>query len=752
MEKKELKAVKEWGISEQLVDYAIIERYLRFLTWSGRYEYSSGKFSYQTAADLYKRITDLKLTLANPSYQLKHPLFRKAETTEIIKKTFTTIKLHIDIDSTDPLNVVSGTVRKWPRFVLSPTAIHFMGQVTSNTVVTGGRELIVENFNFNWPQASKEVDRLEITLSNIANPVAKATFICTADSTTFGPFHIPRKSKYFREVEMEIDREDDARTVEPYNTHTHPERPTGLRSQNLTIRKAYARAGVKVEYSDEDNIISTAGAGEGGWTNAELHQAMEDHWSDFANKPQWKLWVFLGEHHANDSYAGIMFDSETTLPGDVTRQGTAVFTESDWLFGATGDFASDNTSPDEAVERELFFTTVHEIGHAFNLAHSWQKTLGAPYGSPWTPPDWAPAMVDNDQGLSWMNYPWRADEDPVDTYCAKWFYDRFTFRFQDSENFFLRHAPEEFVQMGNETWFENHGLADESRVNRALALKMTSRREALEYGEPVFIELRLRNVSDKTIYTHGILDPASGFVQIAITDPDGVKLPFLAPIHIDQCCEPKEIEPGSSIYESVQLTVGKMGFYFKKPGPYRIEACFINYDGSQSSAVTQVWVRPASFDDERALSTLYDGRVARVLYFGGARKMEDVNEKLEWVLKKLSPKHPARAYLANCIAMPLTMNWKTLPRGAQKVSVVKADHSKVERVLAPLMDNLGLLVDSLGHIKAREVTDSYVHSAVKARKKAKALEVKKEALEIFKKRKVVDSVLMQLEDDIKRLK
>lgn len=739
-------------VAELLRDHVIVDAF-RKLTWSGRYEYSSWKkVSYRTASDLTKKMAARRLVQENPAYMLNEPLFREQALAELFPTTFTTIRLHIDIDATDPLDVVSGTVNRWSRFSLASSAAHFIGQVASNTAISGGRSLVVEGFSFTWPRTGKEIDRLEISLTGILNPVARATFFCASDATIFGPYDIPRSSQYFREVEFEIDREDHARTVEPYNTHTHPDRPADLPESNLTIKTAYARAGIKVDYSAEADIIATAGPGEGGWTNAELHQAMEDHWSAFANESQWKLWVFLGEHHANDSYAGIMFDSETPLPGDVTRQGTAVFTESNWLFGATGDFASDNTSPAEAIQRELFFTTVHEIGHAFNLAHSWQKTLAAPYGSPWPPPDWAPAMTDDDQGLSWMNYPWRADEDPVNTYRAKWFYDRFMFRFLDSENLFLRHAPEEFVQMGNETWFVNHGLADESRVNRALSLTIRSLRDSLELGEPVFVELRLKNVSNKAIQAHGLLDPAAGFVQIAVTGPDGTKLPFLAPIHTDRNSAPKTIEPGGAIYESIQLTVGKMGFYFRKPGPYRIEACFTNFDGTQAAAVVQLWVKPASFDDERVISTLYDGRVARVLYFGGARKMEDVNEKLEWVMTKLSPKHPARLYLASCLAMPLAKNWKSLPRGAKKVVLLEPHHARAEKLLAPAMEHPALLADTLGHIRAGEVTDIYARSAAGAGKAALAVEAKRNLLALFRKRKVVEPVLKQLEDELKRLK
>jgi len=754
MQKNQLKIIKDTDveIGEALIPQLAIEKFTKFLRWSGRYEYSSGKTSYAKGIELIKKEYSRRAIALNPVYQLQEPLLWQAEMPTILQKTLTTIKLHIDIDGTNPLDVVSGTVNRWSIYMFNAASGHFIGRVTANTAIAGGRQLVVEDFSFTWPQTTKTIDRLEITLTDIFNPRASATFFCTAENKTYGPYTIPKVSGYFREVEFEIDREDDARTVEPYNTHTHPDRPADLPNQNLTIKKAYARAGIRVDYSDEANIIETTGAGEGGWSNDELHQAMEDHWSAFANEPQWKLWVFLGEHHANAGYAGIMFDSETPEAGDVTRQGTAVFTEADWLFGATGSFASDNSNPADAVERELFFTTVHEIGHAFNLAHSWQKTLAAPYGFPWTPPDWAPAMTDNDQGLSWMNYPWRADTDPVDTYCAKWFYDRFYFRFEDGENLFLRHAPERYVQMGNETWFENHGLADESRINRALSLQIRSRRDALELGEPVFVELRLQNRSKKAVQTHGLLDPASGFVQIAVTAPDGKKLPVLPPIHVDQRCAPVTLNPGASLYQSVQLTAGKMGFHFKKPGAYRIEACYTSQDGTQASAVMQLWVKPASFNDERTVSALFDGRVARVLYFGGARTMNDVTDKLEWVIAKLPAQHPAKTYLASCLAMPFAKEWKSIAPGAKKVKLLEADHERAERTLAPAVKNLELFTDTLGHIKAREVADAYVNSALKVRKAAVAITVKKELLALFKKRSVIEPVIKQMEAELKRLK
>ena len=45
--------------------------------------------------------------------------------------------------------------------------------------------------------------------------------------------------------------------------------------------------------------------------------------------------------------------------------------------------------------RMVFWTAVHEMGHAFNLAHSWQKSLG----TPWIP------LANEPEARSFMNYP-----------------------------------------------------------------------------------------------------------------------------------------------------------------------------------------------------------------------------------------------------------------------------------------------------------------------------------------------------------
>ena len=74
---------------------------------------------------------------------------------------------------------------------------------------------------------------------------------------------------------------------------------------------------------------------------------------------------------------GIMFDDI----GPQQRQGTSIFIDS---------FISDpapagDPAPAAFIDRMRFWTGVHETGHAFNLAHAWQKSLTSGGKGPWLP-------------------------------------------------------------------------------------------------------------------------------------------------------------------------------------------------------------------------------------------------------------------------------------------------------------------------------------------------------------------------------
>ena len=139
--------------------------------------------------------------------------------------------------------------------------------------------------------------------------------------------------------------------MEPVSTLVHPDRPADLPSENLTLESAFGKAGIRITRSaGSGTIVDTTEAGTNNrWNYSELHDSMQLHWDAFANKPQWKMWLFLAELADDDGLGGVMFDGEIDEPGGVDRQGTAIFTKCPHFHTVAGGYIQANPPKEEAA-------------------------------------------------------------------------------------------------------------------------------------------------------------------------------------------------------------------------------------------------------------------------------------------------------------------------------------------------------------------------------------------------------------------
>src|SRR5262249_50832203 len=180
--------------------------------------------------------------------------------------------------------------------------------------------------------------------------------------------------------------------------------PADLPAGTLSIEDVYTRQGIRMTNTGGDDVIPVAEAG-GGAPGARRGRdgAMQgDRATGGGGGPGEgggrggagaAAAGGAGESDQGHGLGGIMFDDM----GAAQRQGCAIFANS---FIADPPPAGD-PNPVAFVERMKFWTACHEIGHTFNLAHSWQKSLGAPYGSPWVP------LVDDNESRTFMSYHYR---------------------------------------------------------------------------------------------------------------------------------------------------------------------------------------------------------------------------------------------------------------------------------------------------------------------------------------------------------
>jgi hypothetical protein len=552
------------------------------------------------------------------------------------------------------------------------------------------------------------------------------------------------QSAYFHPVEFEFDFVEGTTTTTQIDTAAHPNRPATLPAETLTIENVYRRVGFDVSVSTNGGSVPLALAGgDSVWSDTEMHDAMQAYWSRFANVPQWALWVFFAaRHEEGSSLGGIMFDSI----GANHRQGTAIFNDSFISDAPAGDAA-----PAAWVQRMRFWTACHEMGHAFNLAHSWQKSHPPQWGTPWMP------LSNEPEARSFMNYPYNVSGGQTA------FFADFAYRFSDQELLFMRHAPARFVQMGNADWFDDHGFQQAEvspEPSYRLELRVNRPKAIFEFLEPIMVELKLTNVSgEPQVLEQGILGDTDHMTVILKKDgaPARQWLPFA------QYCRKGAkavLNAGESRYEPLFVGAGRNGWDLAEPGMYTLQLAIRLVGEDLVSNELRVRIAPPrGYDEEYIAQDFFSDDVGRVLAFDGSRELDQANDVLRETATKLADRRVAHHALV-ALAKPLARAGKMLAlpdkNGAArmepaaeaggKIKVAKAKPDEARKQLgAALMKEENVAAETLGHIEYRAYVDQYSDWLAAQGDPNAAAKCQSSLLSTLKDRKVADWVLSAIQ-------
>lgn len=517
------------------------------------------------------------------------------------------LEVRVDVDRTRPMKRLSGDF-----YQISGQTVTYFGSfiVDAPTVTVTASQVVVKglgNFTF---AAGAPVVQVTIPRRLIFQPQAPATvqFFSTAGSPG-ATYTCAFESIYFRTARIETDRVSDISTpvFSSYNTGSLP---SGGAARNLSVVGAYGEAGIQMIPSAASNVINISEAGANAqWSNAELHASMQNHFSLWQDQPQWAIWQVAAQlHEMGAGLYGIMFDQQGKQ-----RQGCAVFHNG--IGGETADQL-----------RLQVYTYVHEIGHAFNLLHSWQKQ----YASPPAP--------NRPNSLSWMNYPWNY---PNGGPAAFW--NSFAFQFDNEEVIHMRHGFRNNVIMGGSNFAVGAALgreimADPVRDESGLKLTISTHQKNFGLGEPVVLQLMLNTTDARGRRAHTWLHPNFSMVKIVIRKPSGEVVAY-EPL-IEHLVGPRESILGlnDTIAESAYIGYGKDGLYFEEPGNYRIRACYAALDGSQvMSDIITVRVRYPVTAAESEMADLFIGdEQGTLLYLLGSdhESLRHGNEAFDEILAK----------------------------------------------------------------------------------------------------------------------
>lgn len=570
------------------------------------------------------------------------------------------LELRVDVDRTRPLKrasadfyqVSGGTTTYYGSFVVnSPTVT-----VTDTAVTVKG----LGSFTFS---AGAPVVQITIPRRTIMQPQAPATLqFFTAGGSPGATYTCAFESIYFRTVRIETDRVSDV-TTPVFSSYNTGSLPSGGSARNLSVVGAYAEAGIEMIPTSGSNVINVAEAGAGvKWSNAELHASMQKHFTLWKDLEQWAVWLLAAQlHDMGSGLYGIMFDQQGKQ-----RQGCAVFHAG--IGGTTADKL-----------RLQLYTYVHELGHCFNLLHSWQKQ----YANPPVP--------NRPSSLSWMNYPWNYPNGGAAT-----FWSQFPFQFDNEEVIHLRHAFRNNIIMGGSNFSVGAALgrevmADPVRDESGLALSISTHQSSFALGEPVVLQIALGATDSRGRRVHTWLHPNCGMVKVVIRKPSGEVVAY-EPL-IDHLVAGREsiIRRDDLVRDSAYIGFGKDGFYFDQPGHYRIRAAYAALDGSEvMSDIITVRVRYPVTAAEESLADLFMGdEQGTLLYLLGSddESLKSGNAAFDEVLEKHA-KHPMANYARLVKGVNAARDFKTVAEeNENRVMVRQAQLDESAKLLSAAADS-----------------------------------------------------------------
>ncbi len=476
-----------------------------------------------------------------------------------------------------------------------------------------------------------------IPLSTTREPPAPATVDITRWGAYRTAFVCEKTSAFLRTIDLEIDRISGTELPRRFRTHTVTERPPDLPPLDLDITRAYQRAGIDMRIISDREVFAPAEAGADLlWDEDELHNAMESHSSLWRDKPQWKLYLLIASHYRlypHRVVTGLMYDSSYRDPSDpFPRQGAAAFHTS--MTASWGDRAQ------AEFDRDYLRTCVHELGHALNLLHPFDR--------------------DRPESPSWMNYPWRYPYGynlPPGWNGTQDYWRDCRFEFDAQELRHLRHhGLLEVIPGGAPFGAQGYDISApmaqspqrQEAAPVALYVRTRPERYLFHFAEPVTVELKLKNQAATPMVVPDMLSPEFGLLQLFIRNPKGQARPYRPLFRLSGEPRTVQLSPGDKLFKSVFIAYGSPGFYFEEPGEYQIWAVYGAGGLRLRSNLLRIRVAyPRTLEDEEMALWTFGRDQGHVLYMRGAEHLQAGNDQLREVAERF-PQTNLTRYIHFC--------------------------------------------------------------------------------------------------------
>jgi hypothetical protein len=336
----------------------------------------------------------------------------------------------------------------------------------------------------------------------------------------------------------------------------------------------------------------------------------------------WRLWLVIGSRLGTGGTLGIMFDSTAPF-----REGAVSFADprlpnrSDIAAAARNQRLGD-------VPEAILRTSIHEIGHAFNLFHPKHDVHSVSTGT----------TIMNQTG-DVLGFATSTDPYPGNA----------TFAFNDHNRSSLIHSPDPAVKPGWTDFGYEHGgggsapqgpsdAVPDAAPTPVEGLELDVRLpETVVAGDLLVADVTLRNVGDDSQLVTAALNTTEDYLTVGVTPPGGERT---AVRNVVLACTDRrtvELDPGESLTGHVQLTYTNRGYAFDRPGRYQVDVSLDVGEGVVRSGPATVVVRSAATAEESAMSNLvFDSSVGECFALGDVPVASTASERLE----RLADDHP----------------------------------------------------------------------------------------------------------------
>ncbi len=620
----------------------------------------------------------------------------------------TILELRVDIDGRRPQERLSGDIYTQLSLCGIPVTFYSGSFIVDTVNESGDRYSITLSGAVRYySQPTRTGDSIEVTIPRVGyfSHPAPASVRWLNGGSLVRSHLCPKISEYFRVADLEVDRFQGTSfppTIDPDITPA----ASGLPG-TISIRDAFLRAGIDLTVTHDDTLNDADSSDTGSnWSEAELHDLMENRFDSFSNRLQWNLYGVIVPRFGDPGYAsgyyGTMFDWAGWQVGDsFLRQGFAIADEA--TRARTSGTLYDSAAKED---RLVLWTLIHEAGHAFNLPHAWERGID-----------------DDAASESFMNYPWRYTGGGGGETN---YWTNLLWEFDDVELRWMRHADRKDVIFGGRNWIGNNLSIDLnpafSQPDQTASLEIIGP-QVFDFGVPVELELKLENTTDHPLRLVDRLEPEDGLLRVFIQRPNGEIVEYVPPVR--RLLGPPDIDelpPGGVAHGSIGLSFGAKGPQFGEPGSYQVRAFWPCYPfGFAATAMTRIRVaHPMTRASEELAHLLTSREAAQFLYYGGIRSHPRVRDQLLEASERFAGTDPmAVRHIAAALASDAARSYKH-PEWKEGKRVVVATEPNLDRA----MDLLSVAVEPLPeNYGVRSAFNPMSESRLVDRLAAQALEV-----------------------------